>query len=201
MWLPWNLPHHQKVTQRPQSDLIQLYSGNLTGPHPAETCFAKWQRNIYCFKSYLVVFLLTHNTSVSEWGIGRNQRHCNLMEQYLERRMWSTRVIMEWNQHTREKRPWMFWHKWPDSSLIYTGPGPLASRWYICEACKLNSFLIKAFRLNNFSSKPFLSTFHTMLFLFVWVGYYFSLCLLDVDSFQQSTVISCFHWQFEKWEK
>lgn len=30
-----------KVTQRPRGDLIQLYSGNLTGPDTAETCFAK----------------------------------------------------------------------------------------------------------------------------------------------------------------
>lgn len=74
--------------------------------------------------------------AVAEWdsALEKDEKH------------WSTG---EWNQHPREKESWVFWHKWPDSPLIYTGPGPLASRWYICEACELNSFLVKAFRLNH----------------------------------------------------
>lgn len=66
IWLLRNLLHHQKVTQRLYGDLILLYSGNLTESNPGEMCFAKWQRNIYCFKFYLVRFLLTYNVSLSE---------------------------------------------------------------------------------------------------------------------------------------
>lgn len=76
--LPQNLLRHQKVTERPHADLIQLYAGTLTGPDPAETCFAERQRNIYCFQLYLVRFLLTCNGSLPEEGIGRNQRGYSL---------------------------------------------------------------------------------------------------------------------------
>lgn len=82
------------ISKRLRSDLIQLYSGHLTGPYPAELCLATWQRSICCFEFHLARCLLTDNVSLSQSDTGRNPRGCGWVGQCAgekEEKHWSLR--------------------------------------------------------------------------------------------------------------